>query len=292
MNEGGRDARICGMDDLSRPACPQASPVVVVPRPQIPLTLRDAGKSLSEAATVQVTLHSGVKARVDLLTFEVGLFETDAFRASGIACPPSIVRSVTKRQAEFFFGRLAAHASLQRLGLPAGTDTRAIGIGPSREPLWPPGAVGSITHGHGRAAALALGAHDVRGAGIDLETKVSASARAALLELAIDAQECAVLGQSALAGESFDMALTLAFSAKESLFKGAFGSVGRYFDFAAAKVSGIDMASGRLTLTLQEHLSADFRLGQRCDVHFTFIDPQTVLTCFSWGIAPAHLRVA
>jgi enterobactin synthetase component D len=243
-------------------------------------TLQDvAGAALRNASVLRVRLHSGERAPVHVLAFDADRFEAGAFAKAGLAFPPSIAQAVPKRQAEFFFGRLAARLGLQRLDLPA----QAVGIGSSREPLWPCGAIGSLTHNRNRAAALVLRTHDVRGVGIDLEAKVSAADRAALLESVVDPAECALLGRLADSTCDFDTLLTLAFSAKESLFKGTFGSVGRYFDFSAARIAGVDAGAGSLTLILQEDLSEDFRSGQHCDAHFQFIDAQTVLTCFSWG---------
>src|SRR5688572_18568678 len=49
-----------------------------------------------------------------------------------------------KRRAEYLAGRHAAGHALSALGLPA-----RVGRSPNGLPLWPPGAVGSITHGGG-----------------------------------------------------------------------------------------------------------------------------------------------
>jgi 4'-phosphopantetheinyl transferase EntD len=68
------------------------------------------------------------------------------------------------RVIEFAVGRTCARRALHMLGLPAGE----IGIGPVREPLWPHGVVGSITHCPGFwAAAVGSPRAGLRALGLD-----------------------------------------------------------------------------------------------------------------------------
>ncbi|MEZ0108044.1 4'-phosphopantetheinyl transferase EntD [Catenulispora sp. EB89] len=63
-----------------------------------------------------------------------------------------IARAVDKRRMEYITTRHLARTALVRLGFPP----VAIGTGGNREPLWPAGVVGSMTHCRGyRAAAVA-----------------------------------------------------------------------------------------------------------------------------------------
>ena len=79
-----------------------------------------------------------------LLDFDASRHTPAAFAQAAIACPAEIARSAPKRQAEFLCGRIAAHEAMRRLGI---EYWRApIGIGRSREPLWPHGVAGSISH--------------------------------------------------------------------------------------------------------------------------------------------------
>jgi enterobactin synthetase component D len=216
---------------------------------------------------------------VQLLAFDDARFTAAAFAAWRIACPDSVARSVRKRQAEYFFGRLAARRALAEAGL-AGAQFD-IAIGASREPCWPPGVIGSISHTRRLAAAVALphGVH--QGMGIDLEQIVDAQGRAALLNAVVDATELALL-QSLTGGADLDAWLTVVFSAKESLFKGAFAAVGRYFDFSAARVVAIDPVAGRLQLRLAQTLCPQFTAGQERDIGFRRLDADTVITHFVW----------
>jgi 4'-phosphopantetheinyl transferase EntD len=78
--------------------------------------------------------------------------------------------AVPSRQVEFAWGRQCARLALAQWGEPP----VAIGVGPSREPLWPPGFTGSITHCQGHCAAAVArieqrGAPLVTSVGIDVE---------------------------------------------------------------------------------------------------------------------------
>lgn len=75
------------------------------------------------------------------------------------------------RRVEFRSGRACAHAALKMLGLKPAPVLR----GPGREPLWPVGTVGSITHTAGFCAAAVAQTQDYRGLGLDAELDESAS---------------------------------------------------------------------------------------------------------------------
>ncbi|MGL0786178.1 4'-phosphopantetheinyl transferase family protein [Xanthomonas translucens] len=217
------------------------------------------------------------------LAFDAERFRLQAFAAAAIACPDSVARSVRKRQAEFLFGRLAARLALGEALGPAQAQAE-ITIDATRAPRWPTGSLGSISHSGGCAAAVALPASQGRGIGIDLERLLAPTAREAVLGVAIDTTETSLLAAAADAQWPHDALLTALFSAKESLFKAAFGAVGRYFDFAAARLCAVDLAQQRLRLRLTETLCAQFVEGQRCEIGFARLDldTQLVLTHYAW----------
>lgn len=223
-----------------------------------------------------LALPAGGELALHLVAFDAARFRPSLFDEAGIARPASVARSVARRQAEFFFGRLAARAALieQRQGM------GDVGKGPAGEPLWPPGLVGSISHVDGLACAVAGPQHRHRGLGVDLERTATGESQAALRQQALDAQELARL--VALAGPlSLDELVTLVFSAKESLYKGAYPVVGRFFDFSAARVLSIDPAHCRIVLRLAEDLHPDgFARGRDCELGYTRIDTDRFLTFF------------
>lgn len=76
-----------------------------------------------------------------------------------------IEKAVEKRRLEFATGRRCARQALAGLGFAPGP----LLVGKNREPLWPPGVVGSITHCSGYRAAAVAHDHDLASVGIDAE---------------------------------------------------------------------------------------------------------------------------
>ena len=73
--------------------------------------------------------------------------------------------AVRKRRCEFAAGRYLARRALRGLGVPP----RPILRGPNREPTWPDGVVGSITHCSGYCAATVASTDVIEAIGIDAE---------------------------------------------------------------------------------------------------------------------------
>lgn len=147
-----------------------------------------------------------------------------------------------KRKAEHLAGRIAAAHALGAI------HERAIpGIGPSGEPLWPKGVSGSITHSGTQAMAVVTCHHPVI-IGIDCETILSEKEAQEIKDGVIDVQEEIILS---LSGYPFPLALTLAFSAKESLFKALFPRVQSWMGFESTRVTHLDDKALTLALTLQ-----------------------------------------
>ena len=144
-----------------------------------------------------------------------------------------------KRKAEHLAGRIAAAHALPGHTVP--------GIGPSGEPLWPEGVSGSITHSGTQAMAVVTCDHPAI-IGIDCETILSENEAQEIKDGVIDAQEEIVLSRS---GYPFTLALTLAFSAKESLFKALFPKVQSWMGFDSTRVTQLDDKTLTLALTLQ-----------------------------------------
>ncbi|QBQ34793.1 4'-phosphopantetheinyl transferase superfamily protein [Pseudoduganella plicata] len=207
---------------------------------------------------------------VQLIEFTAEAFTPAAFAAHALALPAHIERSVRKRQAEYFHGRLAARHALAAAGLPV-TD---IGTGTGRQPLWPVGAIGSITHNGRRAGAVALPAGAWHGVGIDIESPATPEQLDSLASLAVSADELRLLGADR------DALLPLVFSAKESFYKAAYGAVGRFFDFSAVRVTAID--TDRLTFIVAEPLSPHWAVGTPVQAHWRRLPDGDVLTAVIW----------
>lgn len=247
----------------------------------MPVTAPLSGLAAFRGASIcELDGVDGSGLRVYLLDFDLERFVPGDFTQSGVACPPSVARSVRKRQSEFLFGRLAARLALSRAVPSWATDE--VLIGSTREPIWPGDAIGSISHCAGVAAAAVEPRGLRSGIGIDVERIATGDACNALLATVVDDREAALLRGLATDRWSLEMLLTLAFSAKESLFKGAFAVVGKYFDFDAARLLSVDLEARRIRLVLTGTLCAQFVQGQHIEIGFERLDADLVLTHFVW----------
>ncbi|TQQ49717.1 4'-phosphopantetheinyl transferase superfamily protein [Vibrio cholerae] len=179
------------------------------------------------------------------LTIQVCQFDPQQFDEAQqryLASPTyhSLHKAVIKRQAEFVAGRKLAQQALKQIG--QGYD-RPIAIGTHREPLWPAGITGSIAHCDGWAVCTVLKAEHLS-LGIDIEHRLAHQTASEVQAMIGTAQEWALLAQQ------FDLAsaVTLLFSAKESLFKALFPQVQIYLAFSDAQLIGLD--GNQLTLRL------------------------------------------
>jgi 4'-phosphopantetheinyl transferase EntD len=104
----------------------------------------------------------------DLLPSEVAsaeLYGDDPFALLLSEEAAQLGSAVESRTKEFTTARVCARRALTQLGLPATPILR----GPNREPLWPAGVVGSITHCKGFRAAVVAKQPDLLSVGIDAE---------------------------------------------------------------------------------------------------------------------------
>lgn len=194
----------------------------------------------------------------------------EAFADAGIDCPASVARSVPARQADFLRGRLCARVAVRRVRPGFAGD---IPIGPDREPVFPAGLSGSITHTSGFVAAVC---QDARAGtvGLDAERILSPDqadrigpAFAAPSEI-----DCPGWGKTPRA-----LRHTLVFSAKESAFKALFPRTRATLPFAAGRVTGVDLYHHALTLALALDQGRGSGLPRALEIRFR-VDPGLVVT--------------
>ncbi len=131
-----------------------------------------------------------------------------------------VASAVDKRRLEFSRGRQCARAALRRLGL---SDAPLL-TGSQREPLWPAGVVGSITHTAGMCVAAVAWQRSYAGVGIDVEP-------AGPLEHAVAERIASAAELSALGSLPPLLAARLIFSAKEAFYKCQFYRTRQFLGF-------------------------------------------------------------
>ncbi|WP_079213986.1 4'-phosphopantetheinyl transferase family protein [Ventosimonas gracilis] len=173
------------------------------------------------------------------LRFNPALFEQTDFTRCDIAP----VTGNAKRQSEYLAGRLCARQGLFEVIGEYQAPPRSSG----GMPLWPHGARGSISHSHGRAAAVVGPASRWRALGLDLEPCLPVARALRLAPSILTPSERAHLAALTSAKEQAFF-VTLSFSLKESLFKALYPLCLTRFYFQHAQI--VDYRQGKATVRL------------------------------------------
>jgi enterobactin synthetase component D len=183
--------------------------------------------------------------------------------------PASIDRAVTKRKAEFVAGRYLAKLALTTL---LSKETH-VGIKNNRIPEWPLGFTGAISHTNGFAICAIAHKYVIKSIGIDTEEVVTP-------ETADDISNYVLLdSEKGIVCEDLNL-LTLAFSAKESLFKALYPEVGFYFGFECAEITMINQRTNSFKIQLLKNLTSDLKNGNTFDGFFEFENGRVITSIF------------
>lgn len=181
----------------------------------------NTASSIERSATIAALFAESVVA-----------FETRSPVDPGVLSPAEAVhvaRAAPKRVAEFAAGRACARRALAELGMPG----FILLVGADREPLWPAGVVGSITHVIGFCGVVAARIGTVRSIGVDAERRDAVHQR-------LWSQIAAPEELAWLTSLNPDIAVehaTLIFSAKEAFYKCQFPLTREWLSFSDVSVS-------------------------------------------------------
>ncbi|MGH4009953.1 MAG: 4'-phosphopantetheinyl transferase family protein [Pseudonocardiaceae bacterium] len=140
-----------------------------------------------------------------------------------------ISRAVEKRRREFRTVRHCARQALREIGLPPA----ALLSGEHREPLWPPGVVGSMTHCAGYRAAAVARSRDLLTIGIDAEPHQPLPP-GVLETIALGDELVQIADLAATHSAHWDRVL---FCAKETVYKAWFPLTQRWLGFHDAAIT-------------------------------------------------------
>ncbi len=194
--------------------------------------------------------------------FDMAAFDDELYSVFGVRFPPELQASVSKRKAEFLAGRVLARTALLHVGSSSGD----VAIGPHRQPIWPSGFTGAISHTDGTTVAMVTARTDCL-IGVDIESILTEEAAKAVAEQVLTPREHAILIKDS---RHYTRNLTILFSAKEALYKALFPKVGRFFGFDSAEI--VDQpAPETITLALTSDLHGGFARGLEVDLHWRFL---------------------
>jgi 4'-phosphopantetheinyl transferase EntD len=141
-----------------------------------------------------------------------------------------IANSVEGRRREFITARRCARKALAKLG----HNPAPIRSGPKREPQWPAGLVGSITHTAGFRAAAVASRSIIASVGIDAEQNEPLPQGVEKLITVRDESEMLVALARAFPTTQWGRLL---FSAKESIYKAWYPLTGRLLSFEEVRLT-------------------------------------------------------
>jgi 4'-phosphopantetheinyl transferase EntD len=173
----------------------------------------DVLSTVGTSSSVLAMLRERVTADLLLISADAA-DRTDALLPAELAY---IERAVEGRRNEFSTGRWLARQALGALGVPSA----AILQGAAREPIWPAGVVGSVTHSSSVCAVVLASERHYRGIGLDLELSAAPSRDLAHL----------ILAPEEPAEYQVPHMLRLVFSAKEAIYKCIFPLCRSFVDF-------------------------------------------------------------
>ncbi|MBQ0833829.1 4'-phosphopantetheinyl transferase [Marinobacter sp.] len=182
-------------------------------------------------------------------------------------------KAVAKRRCEFFAGRKAARQALGKLGI----EPLSIPMGVQRDPLWPNGIVGAITHTQYHAVAIVASANHFKGVGLDLE-KNGRISEALATEIEAEAGDLNSDTKDRLTSQGI-CAHTLRYSAKESGFKAYFPAYKHFLAYRDVSCT-VDLTTNSFTLRADEALETQIHEHRLVKGMFSCTGPY--LATFAW----------
>jgi 4'-phosphopantetheinyl transferase EntD len=198
---------------------------------------------------------------------------TDVFKDFSDLTPTEamiVERASAKRRSDFSTGRYCARQALLRLK----NVSPEIIQGKGKEPIWPNGIVGSISHSKKIAGAVVALQHDVLAIGMDIET--IGGVKPEMWDLIFHKAEQKLI-QNKQGDQSYWA--TLLFSLKESFYKMQYPLTGQFLDFSDVVISETNGDLCFASAKPQFDLNA---VGlNNIETHWTNIDNQLITLCYA-----------
>lgn len=202
--------------------------------------------------------------------FDVKHYHDALFACYGVNLPNQLARAVPKRRCEYLAGRVLFQHLAHHYQLPFYQLINTL----SGAPRWPKSFTGSISHADGNAICCMMPSKIYSAIGIDIETILSLNNATDLASHIVQPKELGLL--HGIQTISYVEALTLAFSAKESLYKALYPEVQQFFGFEDAELVMIKTDKQQFTLKLTANLSAKYKKGMLFNGNYCFIGQQII----------------
>lgn len=158
-------------------------------------------------------------------------------------CLPESLKNVAlTRKHHYIAGRYCAIQAAKNLGFSLPVFPNA----ETREPIWPQGFIGSISHSKSIAISCIAEAQSFESIGIDAEEMIKTTTGENIASTIASVEELNYLKEL-----NFDFGLTLLFSAKEALYKALYPLGRKFIDFKEATLSKVDLSSMSFELRLE-----------------------------------------
>jgi enterobactin synthetase component D len=194
-------------------------------------------------------------------SFTPQLFDDGFFKDAGVHLPENIRNASKKRKAEFFAGRYLAALAMQHDNI----EHFDILADESRCPIWPSQYIGSISHSDGFAACAFASKNKLSAIGIDSQEILTPARAERLWTKIIDEDELAITRSADM---DLNEALTLCFSAKESIYKALYPAIQHFFGFSAAKLCSINSKKQCLEFNFSPSLASAIGLKDSLQIYF------------------------
>ncbi|MDB5133123.1 MAG: 4-phosphopantetheinyl transferase [Mucilaginibacter sp.] len=180
-----------------------------------------------------------------------------------------IGKAALKRQNDFSTGRHCARKALGRFGA---SDTEIL-TGEVKEPLWPAGFVGSISHSKKLTGAIVAKVENIAAVGLDVET--IGGINHDMWDILFTYNEQVFL--STMGDREQALYSTLVFSFKEAFYKLQYPLTKQYVDF---KEVGILCTGGHFGLHADSEFNHQMIPRERLILQWDKFDSQVICVCY------------
>ena len=193
-----------------------------------------------------------------------------------ITLPGRLSRAVDKRKLHFLAGRICAHdALLLQMNRDGIFDQQPSEIKRHDDgsPGWPEEYVGAITHCKNLAGAVISSTRTLSGIGLDAEMIMRPKTRKNVCKMITTPSELIRIENY---GFSSEIAATLIFSIKESIFKCFYPLVKRYIGFQEVEIKELGLGSSTYSFVIQKDFNSQFRASTEYRGSFRIFDDYVV----------------